>query len=337
MSNYWYYGPGTDGSTPTLLLTGTEVADATPYVGTVSQSGEWSNDGYTSILENEWPWEPLLSSIEKVITLDSNPISMNKDSLMDFMFGGGKSLPIKSIDFSGFNTKGVKSMRSMFKNCRKINSLDLSNFDTSNVTNMDNMFNYCSSLKELDLSSFDTSNVTDMSGMVQSCLSLLYLDLSSFDTSNVTDMHTMFQSCDSLKHLDISGFDLSSIVYMDGMISWCESLVSLDISNLIIPSDGLSPHTLFSSVDNLRIIDIGENMSIISSQLPAESYYNVETGESVPRESLTEGTWVRDEADISLVSTMVQNRQAMRSLRHMVNKLSKRVVALETSVSSLIQ
>lgn len=94
---------------------------------------------------------------------------------------------------------------------------------------------------------------------------------------------------------------------------------------------------MFIGCSALRIIDISDSMENILPKLPYASYYNAETGESAPRESLTEGTWVRDEADISLVSTMIQNRQAVRSLRHMVNKLSKRIVALESSVSSLVQ
>lgn len=94
---------------------------------------------------------------------------------------------------------------------------------------------------------------------------------------------------------------------------------------------------MFTNCSALRIIDISNSMENILPKLPSASYYSIETGEPAPRESLTKGTWVRDEADIPLVSTMVQNRQAVRSLRHMVNKLSKRIVALETIASSLVQ
>lgn len=94
---------------------------------------------------------------------------------------------------------------------------------------------------------------------------------------------------------------------------------------------------MFYNCPALRIIDTSDSMENILSELPSATYYNVETSESAPKESLTKGTWVRDEADIPLVSTMVQNRQAIRSLRHMANKLSKRIVALESSVSSLVQ
>ena len=94
---------------------------------------------------------------------------------------------------------------------------------------------------------------------------------------------------------------------------------------------------MFSNCPALRIIDISDSMENILPKLPSAIYYNVETRESTPRKSLTKGTWVRDLADLDLVLTMVQDRQAIRSLRHMANKLSKRIVALESGLSSLIQ
>ena len=208
------------------------------------------------------------------------------------------------------NIKGLMFMNNMFSNCSSLTSMDLSGFDTSKVTMMSDMFNGCSSLTSLDLSSFDTSKVTMMLSMFNNCSSLTSLDLSGFDTSEVTSMNGMFHSCSSLVSLDISGFDTSNVTNVTGIFDGCLAL---------------------------RIIDVSDSMENILPKLPSVTYYNVETGESASKESLTKGTWVRDEADISLVSTMVQDRQAVRSLRHMINKLSKRIVALESSVSSLVQ
>ena len=306
MSNYWYYGPGTDGNTPTLLLTGAEVADATPYVGTVSQSGEWSNSGYTD--SSSWPWDDIRSEIKAVLTLESNPISMADSSSMYCMFDVCSSLA--SIDTSGFNTSKVTSMYYMFRGCSPLTSIDVSGFDTSKVTNMRSMFGYCSSLTSIDVSGFNTSLVTRMDSMFSHCSSIVSLDLSGFDTSKVTNMDSMFNSCSSLVSLDVSKFDTSKVTSRANMFLWSSAL---------------------------RIIDISDSMENILPKLPSATYYNVETGESAPRGSLTKGTWVRDEADLDLVSTMIQNRQAVRSVRHIVNGLSKRVVALETAVSSLKQ
>ena len=332
MSNCWYYGPGTDGSTPTLLLTGTAVSDAASYVGTVSQSGEWSNNGYTSM--NYWPWRNIGSKIKSVLTLENNPISMTSSSNMIQMFRDFSSLT--SIDVSGFNTSNVINMSYMFSGCSRLSSIDVSGFDTSKVINMNGMFINCSSLVSIDVSGFDTSKVTDMSGMFNNCLSLVSIDVSGFDTSKVTDMGGMFNNCPSLVFVDLSGFNTSKVTNIGGMFNNCSSLVSIDVSGFDT-SKVTNMNVMFNACSALRIIDISDSMEKLLPMLPAESYYNVETGESAPRGSLTKGTWVRDEADISLVSTMIQDRQAIRSLRHMANKLSKRIVALETSVSSLVQ
>ena len=178
MSNYWYYGPGTDGNTSTLLLTGTAVSDATPYVGTVSQSGEWSNSGYAS--SSSWPWHDIRSKIKTVLTLESNPISMADSSSMSNMFSNCPSLA--SIDVSGFNTSMVTDMGNMFGDCSHLASVDVSGFDTSKVTSMSNMFSDCSSLESIDVSGFNTSKVTDMSSMFQRCSSLVSIDVSKFNT-----------------------------------------------------------------------------------------------------------------------------------------------------------
>ena len=130
MSNYWYYGPGTDGNTPTLLLTGAAVSDAATYVGTVSQSGEWSNIGYRSV--SSWPWNGVRSEIKSVLTLGSNPISMADSSYMNYMFDDCSSLA--SLDVSGFDTSKVTNMSNMFYNCSSLASLDVSGFNTSLVT-----------------------------------------------------------------------------------------------------------------------------------------------------------------------------------------------------------
>ena len=358
MSNYWYYGPGTDGNTSTLLLTGTAVSDATPYVGTVSQSGEWRNSGYSDRVS--WPWNGVRSEIKLVLTLENNPISMADSSKMDYIFVGCSSLT--SLDVSGFDTSKVTSMNGMFNGCSSLISIDVSRFDTSKVTSMDYMFNRCSSLISLDVSGFDTSLVTRMNSMFRDCSSLASLDLSRFDTSKVTDIGSMFEGCLSLASVDVSGFDTSKVTSMSSMFNGCSSLASIDVSGfdtskvthmlnmfyncsslVSIDVSGFDTSkvtymsNMFYNCLSLRIIDISDSMENILPKLPFATYYNVETGESAPRESLTKGTWVLDEADIPLVSTMVQDRQAVRSVRHMVNGLSKRVVALETSVSSLVQ
>ena len=138
---------------------------------------------------------------------------------------------VKSIDLTGADTSGVRSMNYMFYYCTKLTELDLSSFDTSRVEDMNHMFSVCGGLTELDLSNFDTSSVMDMNNMFYNCASLETLDLSSFDTSCVEDMSGMFIACVNLTELDLSSFDTSSVTNMEHMFECCDFLKKLDLSS----------------------------------------------------------------------------------------------------------
>ena len=194
----------------------------------------------------------------------------------------------------------------MFAYCSILTFLDLSGFDTSKVTDMVGMFTECSKLKSIDLSGFDTSNVTDMNGMFAYCLNLTSLDLSGFDTSKVTSMYGMFSDCSNLTSLDLSSFDTSNVTDMFAMFTDCSAL---------------------------RIIAVSGSMSNALAQLPASQYYPASGGSPVAKADLTAGTWVRDEADLSKHTTIVQQAQAAMQLRRDVSKAAKRVSALEAKLS----
>ena len=197
------------------------------------------------------------------------------------------------------------------------------------LTNMVGMFSSCSSLTSLDLSGFDTSKVTDMSSMFSGCSSLTSVDLSSFDTSKVTRMDAMFNSCRPLTSLDLSGFDTSQVTNMGNMFSTCSGLTGLDLSSLDT-SKVTSMGGMFGSCSSLRLLAISGSMSNVLSRLPADQYYPASGGDPVAKASLTAGTWVRDEADLSLVATLVETAQAAMALRRKLTSLAKRVAKLES-------
>ena len=229
---------------------------------------------------------------------------MNPDIVSNWVFHYKRS-GIKSVTKDPATTgkiAGLTSMNAMFFNCPGLTSLDLSGFDTSKVTNMINLFSGCSSLTPLDLSGFDTSQVTAMGGMFAGCRSLANLDLSGFDTSQVTNMLNMFVNCSSLTSLDLSGFDTSQVTNMSSMFNGCSSL---------------------------RLLSIGGSMSNVLSKLPADQYYPASGGSPVAKASLTAGTWVRDEADLSKITTLVEQAQAFAALRRDAGRLEKRIAALE--------
>ena len=132
---------------------------------------------------------------------------------------------VKSIDLTGADTSGVRSMNYMFYYCTKLTELDLSSFDTSSVTNMEHMFECCDFLKKLDLSSFDTSFVNSMTNMFYGCEHLTELNLSSFDTRYVTNMSSMFSDCDNLTTIYVSEQWSTDRVYnSNDMFEYCRSL-----------------------------------------------------------------------------------------------------------------
>ena len=224
--------------------------------------------------------------------------NMNPGSSPDWVFDSQRSVIVtvsKDESIVGKIARLV-SMSKMFDSCVNLTSLDLSGFDTSAVLSMTSMLADCNSLTSLDLSDFDTSTVTFMNYMFSGCTSLTSLDLSSFDTSSVTVMGNMFYGCRSLTSLDLSSFDTSSVTSMSSMFSNCPSL---------------------------RLVTISGKMSNVLSALPAAQYYPAAGGDPVAKASLTAGTWVRDEADLTKVTSIVQQSQMQQALSHRINSLRR--------------
>ena len=138
--------------------------------------------------ETGWPWWSWPHGIDRV-EFRGNVIAQGN---IDYAFS---IEGLYSIDFTGFDTSRVTSMRG------GIESLDLSGFDTSKVTDMSRMFYASTDFKDINLDSFDTSNVVNMNGMFWGCENLSSLDISHFNVDNVSDMKEMFSYCDRLEDL----------------------------------------------------------------------------------------------------------------------------------------
>lgn len=146
------------------------------------------------------------------------------------------------------------------------------------------------------------SGLTSMNAMLRGCSSLASLDLSGFDTSKVTTMQGMFYGCSSLTSLDLSGFDTSQVTNTSSMFQNCSML---------------------------RLIATSGSMPNVLSQLPSDQYYPASGGDPIAKASLTAGTWVRDEADLSKIVTIVEQAQVFAALRRDAGKLERRIAALE--------
>lgn len=136
--------------------------------------------------------------------------------------------------------------------------------------------------------------------------------------AGLTSMYYMFHNCDALTSLDLSGFDTSAVTNMADMFYVC---------------------------DNLRLIAISDRMSNILSQLPTGQYYPAAGGSPVAKADLTAGTWVRDEADLTKVTSIVQQAQmsqaisrriggVRRDLEAQIRKMSARLSQLEASATA---
>ena len=89
-------------------------------------------------------------------------------------------------------------MAQMFFGCTNLKQIIFSDFFINNVKTMKSMFKKCKKLEEVDLSSFkNTKNVVDMSGMFIDCFKLVKIDLSSFTFNDKINMENMFNIIDN--------------------------------------------------------------------------------------------------------------------------------------------
>lgn len=261
----------------------------------------------------------MFGSCNKLTSLDLSDFDTSAVTSMGNMFQGCGDLT--SLDLSSFDTSAVTNMYRMFYDCG-LTSLNLSSFNTAAVTDMSNMFRSCTHLTSLDLSSFDTSSVTKMDNMFYYCLDLVSLDLSSFNTVASTNMYCMFRDCKSLTSLDLSGFNTAAVVNVGNMFSGCSNLINLDLSNFNISTE-TNVQYIFSGCDNLHLIAISNKMLSVLSQLPADQYYPASGGDPVSKADLTAGTWVRDEADLSMVTSIVAQAQMSQAISRRIGKLNR--------------
>ena len=294
-----------------------------------SDKATYDVDGYVSLGEqtnvnpgsrSDWVFNSQRSAIVTVSKDKSVVGKITGLMSMRAMFSDCGNLT--SLDLSGFDTSTVTNMSNMFDGCTNLTSLDLSGLDTSAVTDMGSMFGGCINLISLDLSGFDASTVTDMSHMFDGCNNLANLDLSGFDTSAVTDMSYMFSNCKNLANLDLSGFDTSTVTNMSAMFDSCTDLTSLDLSGFDT-SAVTKMVNMFTNSPNLRLVTISDKMSNVLSQLPADQYYPAAGGSPIAKADLTAGTWVRDEADLTKVTSLVQQAQMSQAISRRIGSLRR--------------
>jgi surface protein len=232
----------------------------------ILESNDGSINGYKITPNKNGEIEIILYAQEKL--KDISEIFQNRFlvTLIDFskfnstgikygqlMFKGCTSL--KSINMNGFIFSGENGqMDSIFSDLISLESISLENIVMIGITDFKNMFNNTISLTSLDLSYMNTSSVVYMNNMFLNCRSLKFLNLSNFDTSNVINMENMFSGCSNLTSIILSSFNTSKVKKMTNMFKGCSSLLSLNLSNFKL-LNALNIDYMFSGCSSINYIE----------------------------------------------------------------------------------
>lgn len=215
----------------------------------------------------------LISSNTKTIKIAA-PLKVSGDTTNLFNFFTNAT----SIDLSNLDTSQLKSMASLFENCKSLTNITFGNIDTSNVSDMSSMFKNCRALTSLDLSHFNTAQVTTMANMFGYCQKLKTINVNNFNTSNVQDFSGVFVSCYSLTDLDISNFDMSKVMnaqgrYRANMLAGLSNLVTLKLGskNYLVTANIELPGT-WRNVGENGTIDLPQGNKSWSSQDLQDNY-----------------------------------------------------------------
>ena len=233
-----------DGTSDTEILGWFDPASETFYYYTEADKVELHSDSSNMFLD-----------LVNLADIDLSGFNTLGVTSMQSMF---RNIAVTSLDLSGFQTENVTDMPGMFYDAKNITNLDLTPLVTSSVTDMHYMFTNMSSLTSLNLSRINTSKVTNMTGMFWGVRNLPNLDLSKFDTRNVTDMSNMFLYAEKITNLDLSSFDTSKVIAMSDMFNSMKSLTNLKFSKKFNTGQVQNMQGMFANLMNIQEIDLSQ-------------------------------------------------------------------------------
>lgn len=187
--------------------------------------------------------------------LDVSNWDISNATTLEWMFVNNKS-PI--LDVSKWNTSKVKSFKSTFSGCSKVEVLDVSKWNTSSATTMEDMFNMCQSLKSINVSSFDTSKVLNMKNLFRGCKLFTTINISNFNTPVIYSTEGMFANCEALTSIvGLTSLNTVKCTSMGEMFAGCKNLPSIDLGNLRTDK-AYSIAEMFSGCSKLTSIDVSK-------------------------------------------------------------------------------
>ena len=233
-----------DGTLDTEILGWFDPASETFYYYSLADKVELNSNSSNMFLD-----------LVNLADIDLSGFNTRGVASMQSMF---RNIAVTNLDFSGFDTENVTDMSGMFYDAKNLTNLDLTPLNTSKVTDMHYMFTNMSSLTSLNLSRINTSQVTNMDGMFKFVKNLSTLDLSKFDTRNVTNMFDMFFFMQNLTSLDLSSFDTSKVINMSDMFNSMYAVENIKFSKKFNTSQVENMQGMFANLMNIQEIDLSQ-------------------------------------------------------------------------------
>ena len=182
-------------------------------------------------------WDAYKDDVKSVAFVSSGTSKVVLPEKTSFLFSEYANL--RSVDISGADTSGTRSISRMFYKCTSLTDIDLAAWDTSAVTYMTGAFGY-TAIGSSTLQSLDTSGAENLRALFEGCTGIDAFDLSSLDFSHARDIGEMFQGS-SVRRLYASRQmtigdtqDASRDVSPDRFCKQCGSLREADLSNVTL-------------------------------------------------------------------------------------------------------
>ena len=129
---------------------------------------------------------------------------------------------IEFVDVTGWNTRNVESMNSMFAGAANLEAVNgLNTWNVENVKDVSEMFHGCKMLHSLDMYGWNLKNCETSALMFQDCENLVHINLDYWNVNNIRNMNCMFRNCRVLTNLRTKGWQVNSLTSCTSMMDKC--------------------------------------------------------------------------------------------------------------------
>lgn len=172
----------------------------------------------------------LFEGCSRLKSVDLSGLDITGEKSMSNMLSACSSL--LSVDFTGIDASSIQSIGNMFSGAKRLKRVSFEGVDFKELDNLEYAFQNCENIESISLHALRECSPTYINGLFMGCTKLRNIQgLDEIDTSNVKNMHSAFGECQSLRTLDLSNWDTSNTLDMQWMFEGCSSLRSLDLSS----------------------------------------------------------------------------------------------------------